>query len=761
MPLTVTTDLVRITDAETATGWTSFVSSGTSNMALEPDFFAQGANCISQNASTGGATKGMTFDIGAANTLDFVTTHAGKLIFIWMRTSAPGVCDTRANGGIQIILGSGATAPGPSAGVWSKWYVDGADTLLATDGWKCYVIDPRLPPSATFGGGVDLTAVRWFGGAQKNAGGKTASGKVFGIDAISYGFGELRVYGTNTTPGKGFKEIADADFGTIANRYGIVTVKEGVIYVQGRLVIGDSTGTNSTNFTSENETLVWNHPTYFDGVRERPSVPDARPDGTPYFGIYRVGNATGVTDFQIGQKVGSGDTASGRSGGTFTGSRIRTEFNGQSGTVKTGSVFGVYGATFIRFRGGFDLTSNVATDEWHGGSIIQSGSFRSGKVKVRNTIFVDNLGGSYKFLEDFQNDGTANETLAVADPRIDWANAVGGSQLVVPAGVEYVRLDSAANVRNVVKINSDIVGSDDHYVDAVIRFPAGSNQGTIGVFIRGDATLANENYWLLLLDRPNSQIRLIRCDAGVDTVISSTSFVLAADTDYQVHLRASGTTIEGFVNGTKLSTTSSTYQTNRRVGIRGTTNASQSSGAEPRVFRFGCGPVTDNLGAVRLSNPTDANVVNCSWINNNRAVSIATTGTYSFTGHSFSGNAVGVRNDSNGAVTINVSSGQTPGSNVENIGSSTTTINAVYDYTLTNLVPGSEVRIFNAATEVELAGTESSGTSFTWQHDGTPLSIYVIIQRVDYEWLRINDSVTTASKSQKIIQRPDRNYTNP
>ena len=168
------------------------------------------------------------------------------------------------------------------------------------------------------------------------------------------------------------------------------------------------------------------------------------------------------------------------------------------------------------------------------------------------------------------------------------------------------------------------------------------------------------------------------------------------------------------------------------------------------------------MGACRLPVTADDDVVNCTWINNGRATAVTESGgTYAYTGHTFSGNAVGVRNDSGGSVTINVTGGQSPGSNTENVGSASTTINATYDYILTNLISGSELRIFNDATGAELAGAESSGTSFTWQHDGTALNIYVILQKTDYEWLRINDSVSAASKSQKVFQREDRNYANP
>jgi hypothetical protein len=39
--------------------------------------------------------------------------------------------------------------------------------------------------------------------------------------------------------------------------------------------------------------------------------------------------------------------------------------------------------------------------------------------------------------------------------------------------------------------------------------------------------------------------------------------------------------------------------------------------------------------------------------------------------------------------------------------------------------------------------------------------IYVIVQKTDFEWLKFNDTLTDASVSQKVLQRPDLNYVNP
>ena len=243
MALAISTDLVVVTAADTNTGWMKF---GTTTPATEPDYFAQGTGCVSLIF---GNPKGGTYDIGAS-TIDFNSgTHQDKLVYVWMRIATPSLIDAISAGGMYVILGSGTTAPGTAAGVWSAWTVDGSNTIVGTDGWICYVIDPQSTPSTTYGGGVDLNAVRHFGGAHEGSSG-SAKGQVFGIDAIYYGRGELYITGAVATAGEGFKEAAALDFGVIGTRYGIITEKRGIYYVRGKLILRTKVNTNaSANWT--------------------------------------------------------------------------------------------------------------------------------------------------------------------------------------------------------------------------------------------------------------------------------------------------------------------------------------------------------------------------------------------------------------------------------------------------------------------------------------------------------------------------------
>jgi len=670
MALTISTDLVNITLAEAL--MTSYGAGGTGAIALEPDFFAQGLNCNSRGASAAGI-KGGTYDIGAGAVLNFSAAGAayGKLIYIWLRHTAPGLIGLKSAGGIRIILGSGATAPGDAAGVWSAWYVDGSDTLAVTDGWKCYALDPSLAASTTFGGGVDLTAVRWFGAAANYTAG--AKGQTFGIDAIRYGLGELRCLGTNATAGAGFKEMSDGDFGDVSKRYGIMVEKEGVFLVKGNLVIGDAVTTSATDFSSQNETLIWEHQTYYDGTRLMPMVRNKNLNtGLPYFGLTFRGNATapaGNTVVTFGVKVGTGDAASGRSGSSFTGSRTKTKISCDDGQVEG---VGIYGCSFARIRGGIDMSANAATDEFIGNVLSRCGTFLAGPVQVRACSFIDCNGGAYYFMEDFYSPAAAAAALTTADPSIDWLLVLNGSNLSVPSKVTYVELlaPAGSDRREVVQLNGDQVGSNDHYAEGVVRWPgAGTNRGALGVTIRG-AAATTEDYWYLKADLQNSLLSLICCTGGSDATIASVAKTFAVDTDYLLQLSGVGTLIEGFCNGTKLAATSATFQTNRRTGIRGDGTTAQT-GTAPRMSRFGTGPTTDKFGAITLPTLANDNVKYCLFINNARAVAITDDADHSFTEHDLSGNLVDIRNQSGATIIVDVYGGSFPASPaIENTGGS-------------------------------------------------------------------------------------------
>ena len=392
MPLTVTTDLTVITTAETVTGWSAI---GAQSPALEPDFWVQGTsattgNCISRAVSGNGTDKGMVFDNGAG--IDFTAgTHKDKLVYIWMRCNTPQLIQTRANGGLKVRLcTTSATAD------FREWYVDGSDTIAAPDGWICYVIDPQSAGSATTGS-YSAANVRYYGGSMITT--TTAKGQNLGIDQISYGRGEIYVSGTVTTAGEGFKEIAAVAYdAATTNRWGIITVKDSIFFVKGKIIIGHATA--NTDFSSRNETVVFQTPDWRNAsgniVKQIPDASvgaTAGADGrTTYNGLAFQGG-TGSTVITMGVIVGADG---GRSGPTFQcpqNSRLTTPGRTTASIATSDASMGLsmYNCTIVGFEGAVDLYgTNVSGDDLFATGFNGCGRIRS-NMEIRNCTVLNSV----------------------------------------------------------------------------------------------------------------------------------------------------------------------------------------------------------------------------------------------------------------------------------------------------------------------------------------------------------------------------------
>jgi len=91
-----------------------------------------------------------------------------------------------------------------------------------------------------------------------------------------------------------------------------------------------------------------------------------------------------------------------------------------------------------------------------------------------------------------------------------------------------------------------------------------------------------------------------------------------------------------------------------------------------------------------------------------------------------------------------------------------TVINTAVTLTISGLIAGSEVRIFRTSGDVELAGVETSGTSFAYQYNYTgDVNVYVIVLNTYYVFRKFNAVLTDTNVSIPATQRPDRDYYNP
>lgn len=117
-----------------------------------------------------------------------------------------------------------------------------------------------------------------------------------------------------------------------------------------------------------------------------------------------------------------------------------------------------------------------------------------------------------------------------------------------------------------------------------------------------------------------------------------------------------------------------------------------------------------------------------------------------------------------GTVTINLS-GNSGNVSYKSDGA-TVVLEASVSVTFTGLAEGSEVRVYsgtmdNAAAATEIAGVESSGTSFSWSHSNPGGNAYYVIHKEDYETINQAYVLPSSDTSFPISQRTDRNYSNP
>jgi hypothetical protein len=179
---------------------------------------------------------------------------------------------------------------------------------------------------------------------------------------------------------------------------------------------------------------------------------------------------------------------------------------------------------------------------------------------------------------------------------------------------------------------------------------------------------------------------------------------------------------------------------------------------------------TDNDGAMLLDADGTANMSNLTFISDGtgHAIIITATGTYDFTNFIFTGygannttNAA-VYNNSGGAVTINVSGGNTP--TVRNGTGATTTVLATVNITLSGLEPNTEVRVYEddaGQNGTEIAGAENSGTSFSFAAEAGEV-VNIIINSLFFLPADIwQFTVPNNDATIPIAQFPDRQYFNP
>jgi hypothetical protein len=218
---TYATDLALIEDAEDVSnyGHVNIVGSGAAGLADEPDYFIEGAQCVSKAGFTA-ATKGIMQDVGGT-----ITVAAGDAIYVWAKQNNRNLMDTVAAGGLQVLVGDGLSD-------FDQFYVDGDDSAGSDlAGWRNYAVDPTQTPSATVGTPTttDYTGIAW-----KILSTGSLKGNPNAIDVARHGRelqtidGQAAAYGT-------FDGAAADDS---ASAWGILTPSLGSLLFHGDFVMG-------------------------------------------------------------------------------------------------------------------------------------------------------------------------------------------------------------------------------------------------------------------------------------------------------------------------------------------------------------------------------------------------------------------------------------------------------------------------------------------------------------------------------------------
>src|SRR5210317_227647 len=226
---------------ESATTVTAIGTGGAGLGNPETDFFIQGSGCISKSAWTN-AVKG--FIIDALGTTFTVPTDGCVIAFI--KYDAAGSLDTKAGGGLRMIIGSSSSA-------YVEFYIGGSDTL-EFDSWVPYVIDPNTAtPDVSGSGGSE----RWVGllADLPTTSGPT-KGNPIAMDAIRYGRGDIEYTLGDVTPnGPATFDGAEGVGNVNGTRWGLLELQNGAYQTQGFHSIGIS-GT-ACRFVDADKVLFW------------------------------------------------------------------------------------------------------------------------------------------------------------------------------------------------------------------------------------------------------------------------------------------------------------------------------------------------------------------------------------------------------------------------------------------------------------------------------------------------------------------------
>ena len=234
---------VRINAADVTTNWGN--DGGGGGVSAEPDVFYQGVASMSRKVSASRIGRDYTHGTGT-DLGDLDNTH----YMCKIAATNYAASEIRTTPALGIKIGSASTA-------YQEYYLFGSDNYPPAGGFQFVPISARVAGYRTgvgaLTGAPDYSSVLYWSVLGDFT--TTAKAENVIIDALDLSVG-LALTGADST----FQSLVTADEGTVGNRWGHVITKEGVIYVQGKLLVGRTeAGTvTSTQFSeTTGGTMVW------------------------------------------------------------------------------------------------------------------------------------------------------------------------------------------------------------------------------------------------------------------------------------------------------------------------------------------------------------------------------------------------------------------------------------------------------------------------------------------------------------------------
>lgn len=220
---TLTNTPTIIDSAESVSAW------GGDTFVLDTDIKVAGSNSVSCALTSTGAN-----DIYVSGSWNFSTDVHLRL---WINATTSPYLATLANNGIQIFLYDGTNT--------AYWTVGGSDTYAG--GWRQLVVYTGNTPTS---GTVTKSSVTQIG-MRFNMASRPKNAVNTWLDQWTYGDGFTVTGGTSSDPIT-WSGIAAQD---AANAYGIVTEQDGVIFLAGKVTIGN--GATATYLEDIGDVLVF------------------------------------------------------------------------------------------------------------------------------------------------------------------------------------------------------------------------------------------------------------------------------------------------------------------------------------------------------------------------------------------------------------------------------------------------------------------------------------------------------------------------